>query len=135
MQERSPFIASHRSPVKEKVQIMKLNSNVYDVLKSVAQIWLPGAGTLYFTLAQIWGLPGAEEVTGTVVAFDTFLGLFLSASSAKFNSDPAKYDGTLTIEEGEDGSTLRLSSVDAHALTTKDEILFKVKSQPAPPTQ
>ena len=31
---------------------MPIGSKAYDVLKPVAQIWLPALGTLYFTLAQ-----------------------------------------------------------------------------------
>lgn len=107
---------------------MRLKSSTYDLLKNVAQIWLPGAGTLYFTLAQIWGLPAAEEVTGTVIAVDTFLGVLLGLSTASYNASDAKYDGSLTIHDTEDGSTLRLSSVDAEALNTKGEVLFKVNT-------
>jgi hypothetical protein len=31
------------------------NSRVYDTLKSLALVWLPALGTLYFTLAGVWG--------------------------------------------------------------------------------
>jgi len=103
-----------------------MGSKTYDVLKAVAQVWLPAAGTLYFALAQIWGLPAAEQVSGTVLAVDTFLGVVLGISSASYNASDRKYDGTLKIEDGEDGSTLRLASVDAHALTTKNEVVFKI---------
>lgn len=62
-----------------------LNDKVYDVLKYVAQIVLPALGTLYFALANIWGLPYGEEVVGTIVAVDTFLGALLQISTNKFN--------------------------------------------------
>jgi Putative phage holin Dp-1 len=117
---------------------MQLKGRLYDVLKVLAQIYIPAAGTLYFALAQIWHLPEVAEVTGTVVAIDTFLGALLSLSSLSYKSSNDKYDGTLTLIPGEDGSALHLTSVDPVALTTKDEILFKV-IQPAmtstpPPT-
>jgi len=105
-----------------------MGSRTYDVLKAVAQVWLPAAGTLYFALAQIWGLPAAEQVSGTVLAVDTFLGVVLGISSASYNASDRKYDGVLQIQDGEDGSTLRLKSVDAQALTTKNEIVFKIVS-------
>ena len=54
-----------------------LSNKVYNWLKFVAQILLPGVGALYFALAQIWGLLAAEEVVGTITAVDVFLGLFL----------------------------------------------------------
>lgn len=64
---------------------MKMNDKVYDILKYVAQIALPAAGTLYFALAGIWGFPYGEEVVGTITAVDTFLGVLLGISSANYN--------------------------------------------------
>lgn len=64
---------------------MTMSNKLYDVLKWIAQYVLPGISTLYFTLASIWGLPYVEQVVGTVAAIDTFLGLFLGVSSAKYN--------------------------------------------------
>lgn len=108
---------------------MLLSNRVYDVLKKIAQVWLPAAGTLYFALAQIWHLPAAAAVVGTIVAVDAFLGVGLGLSTASFNKSEDKYDGTLAVEENEDGSTLRLQSVDPVALTTKNEITFKIDKQ------
>lgn len=62
-----------------------MNNKVYDVLKYVAQIVLPAVATLYFTLAQIWGLPYGEEIVGTIVAIDTFLGVILQVSTNSYN--------------------------------------------------
>lgn len=61
-----------------------LKSKTYDILKPIAQIWIPAAGTLYFALAQIWNLPYAEEVVGTLTAIDTFLGAVLGISTVKY---------------------------------------------------
>ena len=63
---------------------MKMSNKVYDVLKWIATVVLPGIGTLYFALAGIWGLPYAEQVTGTITAVVTFLGLMLGVSSANY---------------------------------------------------
>lgn len=63
---------------------MKLNDNVYNVLKWIAQYLLPALGTLYFALASIWGLPYGEQVVGTITAVDTFLGVVLGISSAAY---------------------------------------------------
>lgn len=62
-----------------------LKNKTYDFLKPIAQIWLPAAGTLYFALAQIWGLPYAEEVVGTITAVDAFLGAVLGISTVKYH--------------------------------------------------
>ena len=64
---------------------MKMSNKLYDVLKWIAQILLPALGTLYFTVSGIWGLPYAEQIVGTVVAADTFLGIILGISTATYN--------------------------------------------------
>ena len=66
---------------------MKLSNSNYDWLKWVAQIFLPAFGTFYFALAQIWGLPYAEQVVGTITAIDTFLGVILGISTANYYKD------------------------------------------------
>jgi hypothetical protein len=63
-----------------------MSNRVYDVLKFVAQIFLPALGTLYFALAKIWGLPYAAEIVGTITAIDTFLGALLGISSAQYKA-------------------------------------------------
>ncbi len=64
---------------------MKMSNKVYDVLKWIAMYLLPALGTLYFALASIWGLPYGEQVVGTITAVDTFLGVILGISTAKYN--------------------------------------------------
>lgn len=62
-----------------------MSNKVYDVLKWIAQYFLPALGTLYFALADVWGLPYGEQVVGTIVAVDTFLGVVLGISTAQYN--------------------------------------------------
>lgn len=66
---------------------MKMSNEVYDKLKFVAQIALPAAGTLYFALAAIWGLPYGEQIVGTITAVDAFLGALLGISTAQYNKE------------------------------------------------
>lgn len=63
---------------------MKMSNKVYDVLKWIALYFLPAVGTLYFALAGIWNLPYGEQVVGTITAVDTFLGVILGISTAKY---------------------------------------------------
>ena len=63
---------------------MKFSNKVYDVLKWIAQLLLPAAGTLYFALASIWGLPYGEQIVGTITAVDTFLGVILGISTMQY---------------------------------------------------
>ena len=62
-----------------------MSNKVYDVLKWIATVVLPGIGTLYFALAGIWGFPYAEQIVGTITAIVTFLGVLLGISSAQYN--------------------------------------------------
>ena len=64
---------------------MKMTNKVYDILKWIAQYFLPAIGTFYFALAGIWGLPYGEQIVGTITAVDTFLGILLGISSAQYN--------------------------------------------------
>ena len=64
---------------------VKLSNEQYDTLKWVALIALPAAGTLYFTISQIWGLPYGEQIVGTITAVDTCLGALLGLSSNTYN--------------------------------------------------
>lgn len=75
---------------------MNLSNKAYDILKWIAQYFLPAIGTLYFAIAGIWGLPYAEQVVGTITAIDTFLGVILGVSAAKYNR--AEYDDEDTQE-------------------------------------
>lgn len=60
------------------------NDKVYDILKWVAQLFLPALGTFYSALAAIWGFPYGEEVMATILAVDTFLGAILGISNANY---------------------------------------------------
>lgn len=62
-----------------------MSNKVYDVLKFIAQIVLPALATFYVTIASLWGLPYPEEISGTVMAIDTFLGAILMISSTQYN--------------------------------------------------
>ena len=60
------------------------NGKLYDVLKFCAQVVLPATGTLYFSLADIWGLPYGNQIVGTITAIDAFLGIILGISKAQY---------------------------------------------------
>ena len=67
-----------------------MNNKVYDILKLIAQIFLPALGTLYFALAGIWDFPYAEAIVGTITAVDTFLGIILGISTIQYNKKEVK---------------------------------------------
>lgn len=107
---------------------MMFNDKVYQTLKFLAQIGLPAVGALYFGLAQIWGLPKAEEVVGTITVLDTFLGVVLGLTTAAYNRSTAKYDGEVVLSLEDDGR--RVFTFDLNegpqSLESKSEVAFKV---------
>lgn len=102
---------------------MKMNDKLYDTLKWVAQYVLPGLGTLYFALSQIWGLPYGEQIVGTIAAVDTFLGLILGLSQAKYEGD-----GTLQIDTSDPEKDIYRLALDTPVedLSSKKSIMLKV---------
>ena len=68
-----------------------MENSTYDKWKFVAQILLPAVATLYFALAQIWGLPYGKQIVGTITAIDAFLGAILGISSVKYRNEQAKH--------------------------------------------
>lgn len=71
---------------------MKLSNRLYDIFKYVATIVLPALATFYFALSEIWGLPFGGEIVATITALDTFLGVLLGISSARYQADKALYE-------------------------------------------
>ena len=78
---------------------MKMSNKVYDVLKWIAMYVLPASATLYFALAGIWNFPYGEQIVGTLTAVDTFLGVVLGISSAKYHhTENTETESTETAE-------------------------------------
>lgn len=63
---------------------MRLPDKLYDVLKWVTLIVLPAIGILYKTLASIWGLPYAEQISMTTQALALFIGALIGISSVQY---------------------------------------------------
>jgi len=105
---------------------------VYDKLKLTAQLILPAFAALYFGLSQIWNLPAGAEVSGTISLLNVFVGVSVVWLKSLHNAAGTQYDGFLTWEDHDEGSSLRLTSIDIQALENKGEILMKV-SRPEPP--
>lgn len=108
-----------------------ITGKTYDVMKFIALVLLPALGSAYFALAGIWGLPNAEEVVGTLVVLDTFLGAVLQLSSNAYAKSDERFDGAMNViteKTGKKVFSLELDS-DPDDLEKKNEIIFKVKNQ------
>jgi len=66
-----------------------LPNNTYEILTWIAQILLPALSAAYFGLSQIWGFPYGDQVVGTLMAIDAFLGMLLGFSTAQFHKSVA----------------------------------------------
>ena len=119
-------VSSHAKP-----QSPMLGDGAYNVVKKSATIVLPALGTLYFTLSQIWGLPHAEAVVGTIAAVNTFLGVSIQISKKSYYSSNAPYVGEIKVQESPDGSRKVFSLVvdgDPEALEYMDQATFKINN-------
>lgn len=109
-----------------------LSNRFYEWFKKASLFVLPALAAAYFGIAQIWGLPNAEEVVGTVAVLETFLGVILRVSQVQYDNSEDKFDGRVVVTEDrdEDGPTGMANlnfSVDPTAVYDKDEVLLKVK--------
>lgn len=66
---------------------MKLSNSAYDILRWIADLFLPAAATLYFALSQIWAFPYGEEIVGTITAVVAFLDVILGISKKNYQGD------------------------------------------------
>ena len=71
---------------------MKLSNKTYDFWKKVAMYYLPGIATFVITVFEIWGIPYGTQISGTIMALDTLLGVFLGISTYIYNKDNVKVE-------------------------------------------
>ena len=61
-----------------------MSNKIYDVLKWIALVVLPALASLYIGLGQFWAIPYPEQIAGTIMLVDTFLGTILGISSIQY---------------------------------------------------
>ncbi len=66
---------------------MKMSNKLYDILKFIAQYVLPAIATCVATIFKIWNLPYGVEISATIMAIDTLLGVILGISSYNYNKE------------------------------------------------
>lgn len=114
---------------------LEMKNKTYDRAKPVVQIWLPAAGTLYFTLSQIWGFPAAEEVVGSIAAITLFLGAILGISSKQYHEHDyghdGSHDGSLVINDSDPQKDVLTFELDipVDELWSKNELHFRVRNE------
>jgi hypothetical protein len=103
---------------------MTLSNKKYDVLKWIAQYFLPALAALWLGLAKVWGFPYGTEIGATLSLIDVFLGAVLGISSKNYKGDG---DLVINTEDPEkDVYSLELNG-DISELAEKKSVTFKVK--------
>lgn len=64
---------------------MIIPNKIYDILKWVCLLVIPGLATFTATLTAIWGFPFGDKIAMTITAVGVFLGCLLGISSANYN--------------------------------------------------
>jgi len=108
-----------------------MSDKTYNFLKFLAIVVLPGLGTLYFVIAQIWDLSNGQQVIGTIAAVNVFLGAILEFSSHSYYKSDDRFDGSLDVVQKDPLTqtySLNLNS-DPQDLIGKNEVIFKVNPQ------
>ena len=106
--------------------------HTYDTLKWVALVLLPAMGALYFSLSEIWNLPYAIQIVGSISVIDTVLGGLLGVSSKRYNQSDARYDGAMVVDTRDpkkDIYSLNLNTP-LDELSVADSITLKVENPP-----
>lgn len=105
-----------------------MTNKTYDILKYIAQIVLPAAGTLYAALAPLWNLPYAEAIVGTIMAVDAFLGALLQISSNKYYKQGKDVAGTITLNPEDETAQFNFDNMTVSDLLNMKVAKVKVDS-------
>jgi len=61
-----------------------MSNKTYDILKALAQIWLPLVATIAIGIGEIWGIDILTPIGATITMIDAALGVALSKVSTDF---------------------------------------------------
>lgn len=103
-----------------------LSNRTYNVLKDNVELLLPSLGVLYAAFAQIWGLPFAEQVVGSLAALAVFFGVLLRIARRNY---VVPTDGNIVVEENanESGQVFAsLADVSPDDLVSKGTVTLSV---------
>ena len=66
---------------------MKLPNKLYDILKWCAMLFLPALAALIRAVFAIWNIPYGDQISGTILAFQVFLGACLGVSHIQYKAN------------------------------------------------
>lgn len=62
-----------------------MNNKTFDILRTIVEVALPALSTAYYGLAELWHLPMAKEVCGTLAILAAFIGAFINVKRNQYN--------------------------------------------------
>jgi hypothetical protein len=104
-----------------------LSDVTYERVKWIIAIVIPAAGTLYFALATIWGFPAGQQVLGSLIAVQAFLGALFAISTQQYRNSDVRFDGSVTISETDDKHIVAVEGIHPSEMAKKNEVVLKVK--------
>jgi hypothetical protein len=112
-----------------------LSDNVYNALKNITQLWLPAFGTLYVSLASLWGLGRPEAVAATCLALATFFGVILRVTNNAYVRKGIGQVGAIVVTQPTPDSLSYSLELDGDPADLKDmsQVTFRVQNQLPPP--
>lgn len=68
-----------------KIGVIIMSNKTYDLLKNLCLVVIPFFAFIS-TLCGIWNVPYTEQITGTLVALETFLGALVKIANTQYNA-------------------------------------------------
>ena len=103
-----------------------MSEKTYEFVKKLVRVILPAFSAMYFALANIWGLPAAEQVVGTMAVITTFLGVSLNISTSNYEGD-----GTVLTHTDDDTGKITYTfdvNMPVDDIPNKKQLVLKVAS-------
>lgn len=111
----------------ETTEKVILSDKAYSVAKKLVILIIPALSALYFALSEIWNLPAADKVTGTLAIIAAFIGGILGISSKQYNNSDVAFDGDIITTKADGKTTVMLALHDDVGVEDKKVLRFKVK--------
>jgi hypothetical protein len=107
-----------------------LPAKVYNFIKYLVLIIMPGISTLYMAVANAWNWDHITNVSLTLAAITTFMGGLVGLSARNYNHSDAKYFGEIHTERTDEGAVIthQVFNEDPNGgvIADKKEVIFKV---------
>lgn len=107
-----------------------INPKLYDFLKWMALVVLPGFAALYASLGPVWNFSFVPQVVATITAIDTFLGIVLGKAAK--NHAQQRTVGEVVVMQDPDGTPQGMKLVayrDPLVLDEQDHVSFQVRRE------